>query len=1693
MSTYAEILDLIASSSSSAIDLPDNRAALTVSQVRALVAAGVTFAGDDVLTVEDTGGEIGSLTAAEIGALKTLGASEVIGTGSALSLTLAQINAFAGQDIAAYSQYETLGPRTPHDSLVGDGYAGSASGMTTIALADGSYAVLYKDTARNIVVQRVDAHGKALGNVVVASPTSTTLVGQPVISALSDGGYVVSWRSEIATLSMQHYDADGELVSSSSLETSATWRVAPSITGLTDGGYVVTFYQYEEGSGESVVVQRFDAGGTALGEAQTLTSQDAIVLPSIGNDGAELTQTIELANGKVMVVWVDGSGMDGGDWGVMAQIFDGAGGKVGNAFSVSTVTAGDQFQPSVTALSNGGLAVAWLSDYGTIAVRVFDDEGNEFDGEIAVNTSNHAQDLPQIVALENGNFVVTWTWLGQDDPNATSSQHDGVYSQLIGADGSKIGSVTLVNTTTVGSQKEPQIVALKGGGYVIVWSENIENSGDSYEINAQVFDAEGNRIGGELEINDTETGFQLYQEVTALAGGGFAVTWYDSGDGKFYTRAFHNDTEAASFSDTAANISALKAADVADLSELGITRIAVSDAGSVTLSKAIAVQLAAISGLAIDGAASVTVNGAGAALEGFSASDIAALHVLGVTRLDASDNKVSLSFEQALAYVEAGITFASADAVTMKLNMMQLVTMSNSTMDGLLQLGLKVLDLEENAVSLEIVGFGMLKAYGLSFAPSDVLTLVISQSGMSALTTNQIGELASQGVTRIDIYDAGSAPTTLSLAQANAIAAAGIVFAQDNGTWVLDTAAALAALDATGIAVLAAAGIQRVIAEQALSLSASQFSAYADRDIVVYTLEGAVSVRDTGATLAALDASRIAKLSDFGITAIDATDNKVALSFSVLEAYRAANASFSAEDRVLLSVTSASLGALGADDLANAADFGVSALTTSDTEIDLAAATAARMKASGLSFDTGFTARISDTAANLLALSPADVASLSDIGIDAVRLADTGSAIAALSLASIIALDGKGVSQVGVTDGTVILSLAQANKFAEYQIAFDSVSTVVVTASSTTLSDPDTLDLAGLKAINIDRIDASDNKLALSLTAARNFVDAGIGFAPDDAVSVTITYAEAKTLAKATGSALHAAGVDRIEIDMTAQELKALTYAELKAFVAAGVDGIVGVSVVTFSNLTYDLATHTINYNPVITSNGAGSSAAISMAENTTAVTTVKATDQNAGSTLSFSIAGGADRALFSINAKTGALSFKSAPDHENPADNGKDNAYDVVIQVSDGKLIDTQAIKVSVRDVNEAPTSPALSGTSVKENVAVGTTVGTLSAKDPEGRTLSYTLTDNAGGLFKLSGNKLVTARAVDYETVKSGKVTVAVSDGVNTVAKTFTIGVQDVNEAPTSLALSGTSVKENVAVGTTVGTLSAKDPEGKTLTYKLTDNAGGLFKLDGNKLVTAKAVDYETVKSGKVTVAVSDGVNKVTKTFTIGVQDVNEAPTSLALSGTSVKENVAVGTTVGTLSAKDPEGRTLTYKLTDNAGGLFKLDGNKLVTAKAVDYEAVKSGKVTVEVSDGVNKVAKTFTIAIEDVDDANKAPTSLSLSKSSVKENVKTGTTVGTFSAVDPEGKALTYKLTDTADGLFKLSGTKLVSAKAIDYEKVQKDTVTLQVTDADGASAKKTFTIKITDVVETIAGTAKSETLKGGIGADLIKGNGGNDTL
>ena len=208
--------------------------------------------------------------------------------------------------------------------------------------------------------------------------------------------------------------------------------------------------------------------------------------------------------------------------------------------------------------------------------------------------------------------------------------------------------------------------------------------------------------------------------------------------------------------------------------------------------------------------------------------------------------------------------------------------------------------------------------------------------------------------------------------------------------------------------------------------------------------------------------------------------------------------------------------------------------------------------------------------------------------------------------------------------------------------------------------------------------------------------------------------------------------------------------------------------------------------------------------------------------------------------------------------------------------------------------------------------------------------------------------------------------------------------NRAPTDLALSAATVAENAATGTVIGTLSATDADGDALTYTLTDNAGGRFALETvegvTRLVVAGALNHESAASHGISLSVSDGKGgSLAQDLTIAVSNVDEAPTGLRLSSPitpsvtaiAVAENAPAGTVVATLSATDPEGGALTYRLTDDADGLFELVGSELrLTRQMADFETatLRTLPITVEASDAVgNATSATFTLRHADAYDA------------------------------------------------------------------------------------------------------------------------------
>jgi hypothetical protein len=314
-----------------------------------------------------------------------------------------------------------------------------------------------------------------------------------------------------------------------------------------------------------------------------------------------------------------------------------------------------------------------------------------------------------------------------------------------------------------------------------------------------------------------------------------------------------------------------------------------------------------------------------------------------------------------------------------------------------------------------------------------------------------------------------------------------------------------------------------------------------------------------------------------------------------------------------------------------------------------------------------------------------------------------------------------------------------------------------------------------------------------------------------------------------------------------------------------------------------------------------------------------------------------------------------------------------------DGSRYSVHAQRYSVA---KAPTDIALSATTINENVAANSTIGTLSTTDQDaGDTFTYSLVSGTGDAdnasFTISGSDLRIAGSPDFETKSSYSIRIRTTDqgGLN-FEKVFTITISNLNEAPTDIALSATTINENVAANSTIGSLSTTDQDaGDTFTYSLVSGTGDAdnasFTISGSDLRIAGSPDFETKSSYSIRIRTTDngGLN-FEKVFTITISNLNEAPTDIALSATTINENVAANSTIGALSTTDQDaGDTFTYSLVSGTGDAdnasFTISGSDLRIVDSPDFETKSSYSIRIRTTDngGLN-FEKVFTIGINDL---------------------------------------------------------------------------------------------------------------------------------
>jgi len=107
-----------------------------------------------------------------------------------------------------------------------------------------------------------------------------------------------------------------------------------------------------------------------------------------------------------------------------------------------------------------------------------------------------------------------------------------VFGQVFDGTGNRVGKEFRVTPYTNSADKYPSVSALAGGGFVVTWHTDFHWQDESLSVYGQIFDSAGSRVGREFHVNTYTDSEQSYPSVAGLSDGGFVVTWEsDSQDG----------------------------------------------------------------------------------------------------------------------------------------------------------------------------------------------------------------------------------------------------------------------------------------------------------------------------------------------------------------------------------------------------------------------------------------------------------------------------------------------------------------------------------------------------------------------------------------------------------------------------------------------------------------------------------------------------------------------------------------------------------------------------------------------------------------------------------------------------------------------------------------------------------------------------------------------------------------------------------------------------------------------------------------------------------------------------------------------------------------------------------------------------------------------------------------------------------
>jgi hypothetical protein len=382
----------------------------------------------------------------------------------------------------------------------------------------GRFMVVWQDDRQghqNIFSQNYTSGGLTIGpNTLVNDDAGSDDQLSPSVVFDASGNAMAVWkdtRNGMSDIFGQYFDSEITLSNGNKIinddyiqgASDKSSQENPSIAAWNDGGYVVSWVDYRD-SKRGVYCQLFNNQGEPAGSN--------IKVAEAQQWASYYSQTAASDNGNFIVVYSESqfSGQS-----IRGQLYTQNGSPVGNGFTVSEDTTGQQLYSAKVAMdSEGGFIVIWIQgDYSESPIygKWFDSSGVPQDSVFRISDENPGTDFlesPEIILFEDKSFCVTWI-------------KGTIYYRLFDTTGKPLGpSTDVIDPGFQFINRGKRTKQSEDGSFVIAWQYNSSVS-KTPSVYYQLFDRSKQRTGMNIPfIEDIPVLYEFYGSMS------MDMAWY---------------------------------------------------------------------------------------------------------------------------------------------------------------------------------------------------------------------------------------------------------------------------------------------------------------------------------------------------------------------------------------------------------------------------------------------------------------------------------------------------------------------------------------------------------------------------------------------------------------------------------------------------------------------------------------------------------------------------------------------------------------------------------------------------------------------------------------------------------------------------------------------------------------------------------------------------------------------------------------------------------------------------------------------------------------------------------------------------------------------------------------------------------------------------------------------------------------